>query len=300
MTTDLDQQDRVPVPHFTASLWQELAELHERHQSSSDWRTGRRSLVAGAAFLATAAAIAAGVIVIRPDNDAHRMADPELAARVIAATEDATGSTIVHATSDYAESGSRGPINVDSEQWVDTHGVAGSFEGSLPAGAAPGGYREIRRNDDGTVTYESGGAILPVPVDGRPSQRSISHLDRTYNEGCWPRSGLYGGDADWVRQLLSEGRYVEDGTETVDGSELVRILIRDPDTGDPSTRSVLLVDPETYLPVVDRHFDDEGKIELEVTFEYLPRSQENLALVTMPPVPDGYTQTAPEGVPSFC
>ncbi|MGH9262689.1 MAG: hypothetical protein ACRD08_22770, partial [Acidimicrobiales bacterium] len=260
MTTDLDQQDRVPVPHFTASLWQELAELHERHQSSSDWRGGRRSLVAGAAFLATAAAIAVGVIVIRPDNEAGRVAVPELAARIIAATGDATDSTIVHANRDYAESGSLGLINVDSEQWVDWHGVPGSYEASLPPGGAPGGYRAIQRNDDGTVIYESGGAILPVPVDGRPSQRNISHLDRTYNEGCWPMSGLpYGGDAEWIRQLLSEGRYVEDGTETVDGSELVRILIRNSDSGDPSTRSVLLDDPETYLPVVDRHFDDDGK-----------------------------------------
>jgi hypothetical protein len=126
----------------------------------------------------------------------------------------------------------------------------------------------------------------------------VDHATQTYVEGCWGGSGTYGGaDPGWIRELLAEGRYFEDGTEEVDGKELIRIRheAMPDELGEmvPPARSALLVDPETYLPIVDRHYDVDGGLVCERRVEYLPRTPENLALVGMPAVPEGYRLVPP-------
>lgn len=86
-----------------------------------------------------------------------------------------------------------------------------------------------------------------------------------------------------LRDEIEAGHLVVDGTEVIDGRELIRLS----DHG--LVEQTVFVDPETYLPV-EQHYDRRGPDEGVIRFEYLPRTEENLELLT-PPVPDGYRET---------
>jgi hypothetical protein len=86
--------------------------------------------------------------------------------------------------------------------------------------------------------------------------------------------------------FLETGDIVVDGTEQRDGQELIRLRNHD-------SSYVYLVDPETYLPV------QETASGVVTTYERLPRTPENLALLS-PPVPDGFTPAASSGEIAEC
>jgi hypothetical protein len=118
--------------------------------------------------------------------------------------------------------------------------------------------------------------------------------------GDWDAPGPVVGSVEFIRQSVDADMLVADGTQVVDGRELLRL--RYAPTGGERPDTTILVDPDTYRPVlqidgpqditdvngVAHHFSR------RVTrFEYLPRTAENLALLS-PPIPDGFTEVSSE------
>lgn len=295
MTADTD--DRLRLPHFTARLWDELSELHDQRNDgheldrpsaaavAGDLVTvdrrhrlrGRRSLYAGAGAIAAAVALIAAIGVDEPAPE------PRLGTLIVDATMRASDEQILHAVTDVVrpEPGFEPDslTNLDHEEWSNW--------------AAPGhDIRVVARDQTGKLVAEAGGTLEPGPTT-----RSIDHVRRTYTDGCWHIGGFYGSGeefAEMVRDELDEGHYFEDGTEVIDGEELIVVRIRSEvnDRGEwvGSSRSALYVDPNTYLPRLDRFYDENGNLERQVTFGYLPRTAENIAKTLPPPAPAGYAE----------
>jgi hypothetical protein len=303
-----EHHDDIPLPRFEDRLSQVLLEAHDehnrRHRDTSEptdprptgrrrGRHVRRSLLAGIATMAAAAALVAGVATGQYGSDEPRetdagprtgtAGDDELAARIIAATDDATADSVVHVAQDNTTS-------PDDESWYDE---------------ATGLRRVLDLDHDGAPDYDYGAPTPPNP-DQPPLEwdeaipvRTVDHCLRQYAEGTEPGmpsgSGKPRGvgEAQRIRDGLATGRLVEDGTETDDGRELIRLREVPPEddgfnyTG-PAEDTVVLVDPDTYRPISLRRYPD-SDAEYVQTFEYLPRTEENLALLS-PPVPDGFTQ----------
>ena len=301
MTTDTD--DRLPVPHFTANLWHELAELHGQRRHSHDHDLGRsagdlvtvdrrhrlrgrRSLYAGAGAIAAAIALVAAVAISPPHTGTG---DDELGTLIVSATRQASDERILHVVTDVVrplpEFDRHNLSNTDSEEWSNW--------------AAPGHDIHVvsRDYETGELVAEAGGKAEP---DG--DTRSIDHVARTYVEGCRHSSGFKGeGDSEVIREELAEGHYFQDGTQVVDGEELIVIRIRseENDRGEwvDSSRFALYVDPDTYLPRLQRFYEEDGDLEREETYEYLPRTPENIAKTLPPPAPADYTEMS---IAEFC
>jgi hypothetical protein len=132
-------------------------------------------------------------------------------------------------------------------------------------------------------------------------------------------------EADDIGESLASGHFVEDGTETVDGRELIRLVqvpadlepgapgrngtnpgatttvpsgpttSLDPDTFE-YTEHIYLVDAETFRPVKIIGYPGEAADYSDATYvatiDYLPRTPENLAKLSAP-APEGF-QLVPE------
>jgi hypothetical protein len=243
-----------------------------------------------------AAAIAAvvAVSVAQPNGPRGRDdADPpagddavRLGTMIVAATDRAAEETVVHSVSDEIDpDAADGETDqLDEEAWVDW--------------SAPGAnVRQVWRDQDGTVVSESAGTFLPPADVGRPPGRSIDHVHHTFSDNCVGENGIIGSGEDvaaMISRELAKGHYFQDGTEVVDGEELLVVRIRsgigESGEWESSSRSALYVDPDTHLPVGQRIYDEDGRLTHDETVEYLPRTPENLALTTAPPVPAGYTR----------
>jgi hypothetical protein len=281
----------------------------------------------GAGALGAAAALVAAVAAWPSGEGAETEAgssgttDPptsELTPLVIAATDEAAATSVVHITQDDTSHG-------DSEGWIDE---------------TTGAARLLQYDDDGDPLFDS-------------SQRgqdtlTVDHCFAEYAEGVRDPSGP-GSATSWVQSSLADGRLVEDGTEVVDGRELLRLRQvpfseLDPDSPyvqrlrdeqqeaadalreareasppvpaeqlalleaqlalaegrlevlDDAASSddgageemVTLVDPDTYRPVVMTEYPGTPDA-LTQTYEYLPRTPENLALLDAQ-VPQGFTR----------
>jgi hypothetical protein len=102
-------------------------------------------------------------------------------------------------------------------------------------------------------------------------------------------------EAGGIRQLrdaVAAGELVDDGTEVVDGRELIRLISPHVEAGEDIVMT--LVDPDTYLPVRARGTIRHGGLgeTFSQTYEFLPRTPGNLALIN-PPIPDGFTRVDP-------
>jgi RNA polymerase sigma-70 factor (ECF subfamily) len=125
-------------------------------------------------------------------------------------------------------------------------------------------------------------------IEAVPSGERDVHCDQTYSERDIPLLPAHGDEALSIEGVLDFGTddLVGDGTETVDGRDLVRLrLVSD------EVDHVFLVDPTTHLPVQERITTAEGTT--VGRYEYLPRTPANLAAAAAPPVPAGYTQVPP-------
>ncbi len=80
--------------------------------------------------------------------------------------------------------------------------------------------------------------------------------------------------------MFDDGSLVADGTEIVDGRELLRYL-------DVENDATIWLDPETH-DFVKRRFSAGSDAEQRETYEYLARTRENLAVLE-PEVPPGFT-----------
>ena len=290
MTLDT-HEPHVDVPHYRDRLWSELAHLHEQRTiADADPESRRRrlgaprSVLVGTAILAAAAAAAVGLVVITPGDgattreaylpepvaDRFDPAPGDVVTALLQATERASDSFIVHTVTRYAS----GETQDELDDWT-THQT-----------------RRTERDAQGQPMQEIGGSLLDATNDrfggrGKPDEvlRIVYHCfqeveDRTY-------SGM-GGTPGWpfVSQPddpdvpVSDLTAVVDGSETVDGRTLTRVKVAE-------TGEVLLVDPATSLPV--RGTLNPGTPDQIVrTYEYLPRSEANLARLTPPAAPDSY------------
>jgi hypothetical protein len=236
----------------------------------------RRSLVVGAGAMAVAAVLVVGIAVVRP-HDGNGRDGSDVVARIIASTEQATTDSVVHMVRENPN-GSR------EELWVDESGIETDERGMMLNGPA-GSYRYVIQDVSGAVTAEIGGAIVPPSTGDEPSMRAVDHCRQRYQEAQVPFSGYMTTDPQFFLDMLEQGLMVEDGTEVVDGRELIRLRHREDDPGEGH----LLVDPDTYLLTVVTNGGPGGFAgESTETYEYLPRTPENLEPLGMPAIPPGY------------
>jgi hypothetical protein len=326
MTTE--PRDDVALPHFEDRLWDELAALHAhrrtsptsptspaapvslRRQRTRRTRRTRRIVAVAVTGVAAAATLVAGLGVL-PGSEPEP-AEASLAERIIAATEDAVTDSVIHTAQDNASTA----VN-DQENWIDvTSGWSRTllrhddgtpvFETGQPQPPDPDD-----RAPTGEPPQESCPAPPPPPAGGdagevnpcpRPDRdsvdyptldaRMVDHCGRSYHDSWQPWTRLDLSDSPKeIGERLAAGQLAQDGTETVDGRELIRL--RDVATAelpdDFGIDQFYLVDPETDRPV-QVYGDRGGPDEFTMTFEYLPRTPENLELLAVP-VPDGFTET---------
>jgi hypothetical protein len=196
--------------------------------------------------------------------------------RIVAATDEATTSSVIHWVDEQTLPGEAGPSRV-SEFWTDETSDA---------------TRILSRDGQGDPTLDVGpltGPTIESPAHSGQrvvdycSQQYVDHRDTGGTSTDIESQGLRG-----LRDDVAAGRLVEDGTEVVDGRELIRLTRAE---GESGAGDVVLVDPDSYLPVRARGTLHSGDT-FSQTYEYLPRTPENLALLH-PPVPEGFTRIDP-------
>jgi hypothetical protein len=316
MTSDID--DEIALPRFEARVWAALAAEHRARRRDDAFRAPvvgsphrrriPRSLAVGGGAVAAAAAVFAAVVAVRSDGggNAYRATTeeasggavaPELATRIIAATEEAAETMVVHTLQDNTSYG-------DDEMWRDE---------------TTGGLRMVQHEEDGAPSLDTGPVTAPPAGDGPSSQpipnRTVDYCFSEYAEGVQPPLPIgTGSGTEWVQNALERGWWTEDGTQVVDGRELLRFreMLSDvnanppagPD-GDQETTTtepqpsvtgaeqedevlaIALIDPETYRPVMYTGYPG-SDAEYAQTYEYLPRTPENLARLVAP-VPEGFS-----------
>ena len=236
-------------------------------------RRGRTPVRLGAAAAALLVVGLTAAQLAGPPSDppATTTADTILVQRIAAATEQATGDSVVHVVDEQvAQDGT--PQTV--ELWIDETSRASRF---------------LRRDEQGRPVLDVGPLTGPTTEStSHAGQRVVDHCGRRYVEHADTGEAsldVADGGLRTVRELAATGELVEDGTEVVDGRTLTRV------TGGSG---VLLVDPDTYRPLAARGSFADGSTggTYEQTYTYLPRTAANLDLLH-PPVPDGFTQVDP-------
>jgi hypothetical protein len=270
--------DEIALPRFEDRLWAELADEHEEHRArfagpggpgrSRHRRRVRRSLAVGVAAVAAAAAVFATVVVQRPDAPPGGGDGTDLATRIVSAMEEAAATSVVHVAQDNTSYG-------DDETWTDE---------------TTGAFRSLQHDDAGGPLFDSGAAAVPGEPDPDVPVRTVDYCFDEYTEGAAALPVGPGSATRWVQNYLERGWLVEDGTEVVDGRELIRLReVPDEEYGTPGQEpGYVLVDPETYRPVLNVGYPGSDD-EYTQRFEYLPRSPENLARLVAP-VPDGFAR----------
>jgi hypothetical protein len=258
MTAELN--DEVTVPRFEDKLWHQLARVHEQERiepspagAGPGSRAARRTVRTGLALIAAATIVIAGILVTRSDD---RRADA-LQARIIAATETAVADSIVYSVTDFADRGG------SDEHWFDeTTGLS----------------RLLSYAENGELAREF--TLAPAQGDRPPTYTVIDHCSKEYTVEDEPLS-LAGGQnlAAWIIESLRNGSMQVDGTEVVDGRELIRMH--------EVSYQTFLVDPDTYRPV--RAIGEGSNNNVTTTIDYLPRTPENLALLRTV-IPDDFVQ----------
>jgi hypothetical protein len=368
--TNDDMRDEVPVPHYEDELWPTLARVHADQAGQADQadqvepappaivdvrarRRGRRMVLAGIGSIAAAAVALAAVVATDddgssdPDTEAAETETPttgtpdtpevSLAAQITAATEEASETSIIHTLRDNQYDADDGTPIGDEEDWTDEQS---------------GARRDLNYDSDGQPSFDTGRAVPPgvddpgpppIPPDATPfdpslPQEHLRNVDYCFSEYAeFDQPAIPGHiEADRLGEWLDEGKLVEDGTETVDGRELIRLVqvpvelqppsrvdertallpaqtgtVTEPPTTDPPTTApdpatldpdtfeyvehIYLVDAETFRPVRVIGYPGEAPDYSDATYvatiEYLPRTPENMALLS-PPVPDGFDLAA--------
>jgi hypothetical protein len=247
-------------------------------------RPGRRLVVAGAVSMAAAALVAAFAIVGSGSGGPGGEAERDLAPRIISETRSALADSVEYEVTDSSDT----PTGLDVETWRDQTSAAVRMLSYIADGRGPS-------LDWGPVTPPAPDATGWSP--GPHPQRAVDHCFREYAVENRPipddAIDVSASVARSVADGLRDGSMRTDGTEVVDGRELIRVIER----SDPGA-NVWYVDPSTYRPV--RHVYN-GELDPgagggpvppphEVTtIEYLPRTPELLAQFS-PAVPEGFAR----------
>ncbi|MGH9229386.1 MAG: hypothetical protein ACRD07_11805 [Acidimicrobiales bacterium] len=303
MSTQLD--DELVLPHFEDRLWVELARLHpdpdERAAAITDGPDRRRRLLT-----AVAAAVAAGVAV----GGAALLASGGDGPSTSIAPPAQPAPSTAPATTDPAQPG----VDAPPGPWITSDAVTGIpptppttvehprtrpdavvFVEQRNAGGhvdhrwvdeATGRSRDLQLDADGSPVHDSGWLDVEETPAGLSFRiRAVDYCFAEYIETDWtPPARPNNGTPDWhedVRDDVDRGVLVPDGTEVVDGRELLRYRA-------PDYEGVTWADPNTYAPVKVHNYVG-SDAEYTQTYQYLPRTPENLALLE-PVVPPGFTR----------
>jgi hypothetical protein len=276
MTNDLHD---TALPRFEDRLWAELRDAHEERRRPAVVtphrpNRRRRPLAVGAAVAVAAATTLVIGIATLPGGEPPK-AEASIEQRIIAATDAALEDSVVHVVTDFVPSSA----GEDSESWYDD---------------ATTGSRTRHLTEQGALVRENGLGEVPAPNDPTRVERYVQACDETYMDTEVPYEPSLFPDMD-IQDRIATGHLVVEGTEVVDGRELIRLhddFAADLDPGFAAEQTYY-VDPDTYLPVEIRSAmgtPDENVL----TVEYLPRTAANLELL-IPPVPAGYTEVAQLG-----
>lgn len=306
MTNETFTDDDLVVPHFEDELWRVLAEAHEDRRRGTarltpavdraHRRTGRRLVLSGIGAAAAAATLVVALSMqegddapATPEPDESAAIPADLVAKVGAATAEANATMIVVMTT---------TSGVTYEAWADE--VSGSV-------------RMVIRNAAGEVVSDAHPATVPTDAPSDHKAVAFDYCAKTYTEVDALIDGAPNASfTDFVQTGLDTGTLVPDGTEVVDGKELIRLvekplpssesvigdvveIVDDDGTTRTSIRSfedaepgVVWVDPETYRPVKYR----DPALGSDKFYEYFERTPEKLAEMS-PPVPAGFTHVDP-------
>jgi hypothetical protein len=173
-------------------------------------RAARRSLRVGLAgvMAAAGATLAITAVAQRPDGGGTGgdvsvggptgpAAPSDLATRIISASQEAEATTVVHVIQDNA--GSR-----HGETWYDE---------------TTGAYRSV-------IHDSAGEPALDTSLAG-DVQLQVDHCFSEYTDGPAGLPATPGSATRWVQNSLENGWLAEDGTEVVDGRELIRLVERE-------------------------------------------------------------------------
>jgi hypothetical protein len=288
---DLTDEQLSPHAPGAQALLADILSHPEAHPRTRNDRAvvrmrSRRPIIVSAVGAAAATALVVGVVTAQlvgtgADDPTTVGPDTGLQVRIISATDQAIADSVVH-----VETQMRGDLV--HEQWIDE-------------------TTDARR---GVVLSEPGGPLLldvgatAPPTDGSspvPGLRFVDYCRQQYAEDPEATSGLPGEMADEqtpqeVRDDLAAGELVEDGTEIVNGRELIRLVGEPEYVDDPppsvAGERVVLVDPATSRPVMERMTTsgiNPSPITATWIFDYLPRTPANLALIVTP-APEGFTR----------
>lgn len=282
--------DTLPLPAFEDRLWDELAALHTEGRPRAP---RRRFYAAAVASLAAAAAVIAVALVVNRDDD-----------RVDTSKTPPVPDAIVVRTTTYSAG------NVVTT-WIDD---------------ATGRNRSLDVGSDGQTLTEDALRHEQVP-DGRYAivNTDVNHGTREWREYSTAdqdppllldASELDDGDTEaWSRSRVDDAP-----VEVVDGRELLRIDPENPvvcadgpcghaTAGQDYEISTVWLDPDTLRPVrsiseirtltqaaiddPDLFWDLPATLETTSTYEYLPRTPENIALTEIT-IPNGYVELPAE------
>jgi len=305
MTTD-PGSTKLTLPRFEDRLWDELANLHARHDlavppSGGGRRRGpsRRAHVAVLVTLTTAAAaIAVGAVISGDDRS-----PTQDGAKVEISPSASTTAPPVSPSSPPAPTPAHGSADAPDALVVKEQDHVDGAVSTARLDETTGRRSSLRIDAAGEPEYETAMSPPVTGADGSVTATvfSIDHRRREVVRSTspfFPEELAQGfGEDDLLRQQVATGALHEDGTEIVDGRELLRLVppgevpAADPaETGRPPAMdrgiTVYWVEPDSYRPI--KHLWYGGTpTEITETYTYLPRTPQNLALLE-PDIPDGY------------
>jgi hypothetical protein len=272
-------------------------------------RQARRGWAVRAAFgTALAAASAAAILVVTTGPDAPGGQPPDNA---VLPTDRESMVNVAHVQAETIRAVSRASDYVIYEKQTYQSGYFETWTDKSTHRDRTDVYsaqvtRTATRGPDGTIRAPSRSAADRGPVrlhqshaaqGPRDGERTVTWVDyehRTWGTGreeAGPPSELPDvTDADSLRRAVSDGDVDLVGPETVDGVDTVHLRIATTFRG---YRIDIWVDAQSYLPVRQTHTVQTDAPTAEpkvvITYSWLPRTEENLARLTLTP-PSGFTR----------
>jgi hypothetical protein len=265
--------DELAVPHFADQLWRELEKLHgSAGDAEPAVRAGtvrRPRLLVAAAVIAVGGAVAGVVLVSGRDEPTTVIGPAEPSTTT--ADDTTTGTPRPNGVVLTERRNAEGGVH---RSWIDEE---------------TGLRRELSLDAAGRPVWDSG--WLSIREDGDEvviTTRDVDHCFREYqdDELRIPIETFREATPDSWRvesvpeTMIDDGELVADGTEVVDGRELLRYQ-------DVENDATVWLDPETH-DFVKRRFSAGSDAEQSETYEYMARTSDNLA-VLQPRVPPGFT-----------
>jgi hypothetical protein len=301
MSTRLD--DELALPGFEERLWDALVARHPANAADHPGgaaghpvgdhrsRRSRRTLALVAATLVVGAAVGAAVLAVDDDRPTTSIA-PTLqpttteSARVAPGNGDGGVQSPAPGVPETPPTTADHPrTRPDAVVVVEQRNVEGHVDRSW-TDEATGRRRDLQLDAAGNPVFDSGWMSIDETEAGITIRsRDVDYCFQQYQEYDWGPPAEPGGEMpDWhldVRDDVDLGILVPDGTEVIDGRELLRYRA-------PGYEGVTWADPANYAPVRVHNYVG-SDAEYTQTYQYLPRTPENLAQLE-PVVPPGFTQ----------